>query len=241
MVTGPIDRYLLALGAQLDLSATERASTLEEVRAHLEEKVANLRATGHNELEAEQLAVGAFGDSHFVARRISAAYPRRWNRRCWLSSMGLGVLLTWSIWTLGTFPVLAYQVYTHALQYPQDSEPTTAGVFMQSTPVASGGWFAFNLAGWVWLTPLLILFFILPFLWGRRSSNWWAPGFAYGLGAWIAVPWFVMLFFVPDLSFDFRDEGALILLAVPVAILISGLGHLVGSWRQPDIARVLAS
>lgn len=240
-MTSPIDRYLQALGAQLDLSAVERAAALEEVRAHLEAKAASLREAGRSPLEAEQAAVGAFGDSHFVARRISAAHPARWNRRRWLSSMGLGALLTWGIWMLGTFPVLAYQVYTHALAYPQDSRPTTAGVLMQSTPLTGGGWFAFNAAGWLWLTPLLILFFILPFFWGLRSGSWWAPGFAYGLGAWIAAPWFVMVFFVPSLSYEFRDEAILILLAAPVAAVVSGLGHLIGSGRQPDIARQLAS
>lgn len=240
-MTSPIDRYIQALGEQLDLTAAERTATLEEVRAHLEEKAASLQAAGRDQLEAEQSAVGAFGDSHFVARRISAAHPTTWSRRRWLTSIGLGALLTWVIWTLGTFPVLANDVYTHALAYPQDSRPSTSSVLMQSTPLTSGGWFAFYLAGWPWLAPLLVLFFTLPFLWGQRTRTWWAPGLAYGLGTWIAAPWFVMLFFVPSWSFEFRDEAVLILLALPIAVAVSGLGHLVRSGRQQRIPQLVTS
>ncbi len=240
-MTSPIDRYIQALGEQLDMTSTDRQMTLEEVRAHLEEKAATLRATGQPRLEAEQGAVGAFGDSHFVARRLSAAHPTHWSKRRWLSGIGLGMVLTWAIWTLGTFPVLANDVYTHALAFPLDSRPTTSSVLMQSTPLSAGGWFAFNLAGWLWLVPLLIAFFTLPFLWGRRTHTWWAPGLAYGLGAWFAVPWFVMIFFVPSLEFMFRNEGMLVLLAVPLAIAASGLGHLARSRRQQHVSQFATS
>jgi hypothetical protein len=30
---------------------------------------------------------------------------------------------------------------------------------------------------------LLMLFLVLPFVWGRRAQRWWVPGQAYGLGA----------------------------------------------------------
>lgn len=241
MMTSPIDRYIQALGAQLDMTKADCTTTLEEVRAHLEEKATGLRATGLPQLQAEQGAVGAFGDSHFVAQRISAAHPTHWSKRRWLSGIGLGMVLTWVIWTLGTFPVLANDVYTHALTYPQDSRPTTSSIVIQSTPLTAGGWYAFNLAGWLWLAPLLIAFLTLPFLWGRRTRTWWAPGLAYGLGAWFSAPWFVMIFFVPTLDFTFRDEGVLLLLAVPLAVAASGLGHLARSSRQQRAPQLVTS
>ncbi len=240
-MTSPIDRYIQALGEQLDMISTDRRTTLEEVRAHLDEKAASLRVAGLPQLEAEQGAVGAFGDSHFVARRLSAAHPTRWSKRRWLSGIALGMVLTWAIWTLGTFPVLANYFYTHALAFPQDSRPTTFSVVMQSTPLTAGGWYAFYLAGWLWLAPLLLLFFTLPFLWGGRTHAWWAPGLAYGLGAWFSAPWFVMIFFVPTLDFTFRNEGVLVLVAVPLAVAASGLGHLVHSVHQQHASRLATS
>ena len=37
------------------------------------------------------------------------------------------------------------------------------------------------------LLPVLVLYPVLPFVWGRRAQHWWVPGLAYSLGTGLLV------------------------------------------------------
>jgi len=107
--------------------------------------------------------------------------------------------------------------------------PSAASILMQSTPVASGAFYAYLTLGWVWVTPLLLVYALTPFLWGRRARQWWAPGLAYGLGSWLAIPWGVPYFFWGTGDWAFQAEAGIVLLALPLALAASRAGWL---WRR---------
>jgi hypothetical protein len=63
--------------------------------------------------------------------------------------------------------------------------------------------------GLVWMLPFLVLYPVLPFLWGRRAQQWWVAGLAYGLGTGVL---YVLVLFETMVRFpdDPYGEGALI-------------------------------
>jgi hypothetical protein len=102
-----------------------------------------------------------------------------------------------------------------------------------STPLGGEAFLAYLTLGWAWLVPLLALYLMPPFTWGRRAARWWAPGLAYGVGTWLAAPWFVAYWFRFDRNWGLEAEARLILLAVPLALLASGAGALLRRWTHP--------
>ncbi len=231
----PIEVYLQALGRRLHILAAERAVVLEEMRAHLEERAAHLHAAGMERVTAERAAVTAFGDVRVLARRLNNTHAQVWGAGRFARGLVLGALATWAIWTLGVYPLLAQQTIAILSDSTTPISPTLPiSVLIQSTPVADGGFWVFQQAGWPWLLPLLVVFCATPFVWGMRARRWWAPGLAYGLGAWLAVSWFIVILVVtlvqPTLDVPFQAEAQLALLAVPLALLAAGLGHAL-RWR----------
>lgn len=225
----PIEQYLSALERRLTLARAERDATLTEARAHLTERAASLRAGGLGEEEAQQQAVRMFGDVRRISRQFNRAHPQEWGRRRWLIGALVGAAATWAIWVAGTLPAMIYYfhrypVYTisrsgaHILNMPRVT---------YSTPISLGGFDAYLALGWLWLAPLLALFAVIPFVWGSRARRWWAPGIAYGLGAWLSVPWFALEAFSTDWAWS--AEGRIIALGLPLASAASYGGWL---WRR---------
>ncbi|HEX5570445.1 MAG TPA: hypothetical protein VFX31_03605, partial [Ktedonobacterales bacterium] len=193
-------------------------------------------ADGATEAEAQHRAVKTFGDVRTLGRRLSAARLITWNKGRWARGVALGALLSWLIWTAGTFPLnlyyqTLYPIYTRGpggtlTLIPIDPWST----FWLSTPPTSGAIFAYYTAGWAWVVPLVLLFMALPFAWGRRARHWWAPGLAYGLGVWLSMPWALFLWALPGASdAGFRAEAGMVIAALPLALLASLAGCI---WRE---------
>jgi hypothetical protein len=225
-VESPIARYMADLGQRLAVGAAEKAAILEEAQAHLEEHTLHLQDAGVEREEAERQAVQAFGRAREVAGRLSRVHPVSWRGWRFVRSVGVGVVATWAIWTGGCFPILANDAYAHAISVGYGDDFVTADLpmrmFDSSTPVGSGAYEAFQIAGWGWLLALLLLYCLLPFVWGLRARRWWAPGLAYGLGTWIGAPAGLLLFLRwsdPFWPADLRIVGTFVLALLPLALL----------------------
>ncbi len=233
----PIERYLAELAGSLTMRPEERDATLEEIRAHLREQADAARAEGATEDEAQRLTVERFGDAKSIGQRLSRMSGTRWGWRRSLGGVAVGAALTWAIWIAWTLPayIIYFQIHQVNTVYSAGAtHPNLIDValhnFIQSSPLTTFPFFAYLQFGWAWLLPPLLLFAVAPFLWGARAERWWAPGLAYGLGAWLAVPWFVFFFFRFDGNWDTEAVARVVLLALPLALLASGVGYL---WRRP--------
>jgi hypothetical protein len=231
-----IDRYMAQLARQLDLPVAERDATLLEIRSHLEELATARMADGASAGEAQRQALAAFGDVRRVGQTLSTGRLIQWGRRRWVSGVVTGALLTWVIWTAGTFLVQEYYFTVNPViilgtPIPQFADPLHT--LLQSTPLTGGAFYAYLTAGWAWLLPLLLLYALAPFLWGHRARQWWAPGLAYGLGTWLAVPWALLYPFLWNTGdWGFTAEAWMIFLALPLALLASLAGVGWQQWRE---------
>jgi hypothetical protein len=229
----PIAAYLMELHCNLPVEAAERGDILEEVGAHLEERAATLAAEGVDAEEAERRAIEEFGPASRVGRGLADAHPTIWGASRWIRGTALGLALTWVLWVGGTWPAAAHDIAVHQIGPVLTPSETAFHALTLSTPLGAEAFFAYLTLGWAWLGPLLILYAMTPFAWGRRAARWWAPGLAYGLGTWLAAPWFVAYWFRFDSTWGLEAEARLILLAVPLALLASGAGALLRRWTQP--------
>lgn len=224
----PIETYISRLASRLHLPAAERDALLAEVHGHLDERAAALRNSGLAAEQAERQAVQAFGDVRDISRQLGAAHPQTWEPLRWIVGLVTGAAVTWVLWLAGTVPAMAYYFTLHPLflgdphgqSHPLHVSPLQ--ILVASSPVSSGAFQAYLTLGWLWLLSLLALYLVVPFLWGRGARRWWTPGLAYGLGAWLSAPWFVIGLISADWAFS--AEGRIIALALPLALLASFAG-----------------
>src|SRR5271166_3953386 len=111
--------------------------------------------------------------------------------------------------------------------FPSHLGLNSYATLIQSSPLGSMAFYAFLTLGWLWMLPFLVLYLILPWRWGNQARHWWMPGLAFGLGTWLAAPWFVIELF--NTSNDAAVEGRIIAVALPLAIIASFFGW---AWRQ---------
>ncbi|MBF6591430.1 MAG: hypothetical protein IVW57_13010 [Ktedonobacterales bacterium] len=227
-----INDYLARLARQLVVERAERAEILEEVRAHLEEHAASLTAHGRARALAEREAVAAFGRPGPLSRQLVVTHARSWTVRRFVAGMLQGGASAWAIWILGT--VLVSEAYTRLVTSPGGTPAPLPfpDALTQSTPLSQGAFYAFYSSGWLWLLPLVALFLVPPFLWGRRAWHWWAPGLAYGLGAWLAIPWFILPVLDATPDWGWQAQAHMVLAALPLALLASGAGYL---WQRRGV------
>jgi hypothetical protein len=243
----PIDTYITHLGRRLHLPAAERDQVLTEVRGHL---AAALQETGTAPEQADRQAVAAFGSVPRISRGLRAAHPCLWGKRRWIMGIVTGAVVTWVLWLVGTVPVMIYYYTVLHPMYqcpPLPSNwtpplsrycyPGAPGVhvlplqpiptLLDSSPGAGNAFYAYLTFGWLWVLPFLVLYLVLPFLWGRRAQHWWVPGLAYGLGTWLSAPWFVFELFLNDWGMSqYSAEGRILALALPLALVASYAGWL---------------
>ncbi len=245
----PIDVYITQLGRRLHLPGAERDQVLTEVRGHLEERATALQETGISPEQAERQAVAAFGPLPRISRGLRAAHPRPWGTRRWIIGLVTGAVVTWALWLVGTVPATVYNYMQHpsfqcpplpsnwtppVSRYCYPGAPSThllpllpIPTLLQSSPLGSNAFFTYLTLGWLWVLPFLVLYLVLPFLWGRRAQRWWVPGLVYGLGTWLSAPWFVVELFSNIL--EYSAEGRILALALPLALVASFVGWL---WRE---------
>jgi hypothetical protein len=183
----PIDIYLTQLGRRLHLPPAERDQVLAEVRGHLEERARALRETGVSEEHAGRQAVQAFGPVRRISQELRASHPSAWGVRRWLIGMLTGAVVIYALYLVDTVPVLIYD------QSNWNMPPLTPRAIWDGSTGSmlsylwSTGSHPYPL-GQLWvLLPFLMLYPVLPFLWGRRAQHWWVPGLAYGLGTCLLV------------------------------------------------------
>lgn len=245
-MSDPIADYLAQLARHLTTDDAQRDAILSEVHAHLDEAVARATATGVPKPEAEAQAVVAFGRIRSVAHRLNAVHPVAWNRARVLRGVAWGVVVTWLVWTLVTYPVLAYLTVTRGYvpgNPPGIFQPLWLDLLFYASPPAFGGVWALRTAPALWLVPLVLLYGAVPFVWGIRARRWWLPGVAFGLGGVLAFPWIVVAWlaswqwqlfdWTPGLSIGSQVSQlhvfAALWLFVPVALVASGLGAVVSA------------
>ena len=248
----PIDAYIIQLAQRLHLPDAERDQVLTEVRGHLEERAGALHETGISEQQAERQAVHAFGPVRRIRRELQASHPIAWGKRHWIVGMVTGAGVACALWLVATVPVMTYYFYAQ-LQSGSPPIPTMLWHMAISSLLADYplylllGWL-----GWLWALPFLVLYLVLPFVWGRRAQHWWVPGLAYGLGTWLpAVP--ELVFVTVTLMMKFADVGILLgpaawmplpyvlgtsyvgfsALALPLALVASFVGWL---WRERSVS-----
>jgi hypothetical protein len=225
MMDHPIERYLRDLSRYLPGSASERATLLEEIRGHLEEKAAMYSAQNMDHLAAEQAAVEAFGQPRRLARQFAAVQPASWGIKRSLSALLLGGAVAWLLWTATAFPLQAENEITLFERGGTISSPLH--ILSISIPLGSDSLLMLLNH---WLLPVLLLYLAPPFLWGKSARSWWLPGLAYGLGTVITNPWpYVLLFDHTSEPAEYYTAGLLVLSALPLALVAAGLGAL---WQR---------
>jgi hypothetical protein len=242
-MNSPIEEYLATLERLLGMRATTRAQILAEVRAHLEEAAARDEVTGADYDEAQTRAIDSFGAARTVAERFNAVHPAEWDALRFARGVGWGVVASWFLWTLVTYPVLVWLTLQqgHIPGNPPGvfSDPTLELLFY-ATPLAFGAFWMLATSP-LWLVPFLLLYAAVPFAWGRHVRPGWRPGLAYGLGVVVGFPWML-----PAVVTHWMQMGAdvgiaelLITLAiwllVPYAMIASWLGSRL---RLPDLRRL---
>lgn len=107
MKPNEFDNYLALLSRFLRVSATQRDALGDELRDHLESRIAELVAAGTAEAEAEQQALAEFGDAASLAQQFQSVfqtYRRRWMMRFTTFAIAgsfLVLLLAFSLWPEG--------------------------------------------------------------------------------------------------------------------------------------------
>ena len=241
----PIEEYISELARRLHLPVAERDAALVEARGHLEERAAAVRESGLPEEQAERQAVRAFGNVRAISRQMVAAHPGAWGPLRWTVGLVTGAAVTWVLWVAGTVPAIEYYFALHPV-FLVDPQGRLHSLHMSpmrtlvvSSPLSSGAFQAYLTLGWLWLLPLLALYLVVPFRWGYRARRWWAPGLAYGLGAWLSAPWFAIALASSDWAFS--AEGRIMSLALPLALLASFVGWRWRQWSASALGRALAA
>jgi len=152
----PLDDYLRRVESSLRCPAERRPALIEELGAHLQDRVEALVAQGRTKPDAEREAMREMGPAWLLALRLSAA--NGWNvtahvlREIWAALLSLLLLAAPVSLTAG---IATLMVRSH---------PATAGTSIGVTPLwasyvvlaACAAVFAFALArvveGWVWAT-----------------------------------------------------------------------------------------
>jgi hypothetical protein len=138
--------------------------------------------------QAEEQAVATFGDLVEVAMRFNAVHPLQWDVRRFAVRVVWGIVATWALWTLLTYPALV-QLATQGRTLSSIDTSSGWSLFVSATPLAFG-LFSVLAVYWYWFLPLYVLLYgLTPFLWARRAHNGWQPGLAFGLGVILGFPW----------------------------------------------------
>jgi hypothetical protein len=96
MTPEEFQNYLGLLSRLLRLRATERESIEEELRSHLEERLAALTAQGIEPARAISMALADFGDAAALAAEFTAVsrfYKRRWIMRLSVGSIAASIIM----------------------------------------------------------------------------------------------------------------------------------------------------
>ena len=224
------DTYLASIARQLTVTPASREEILLEVRSHLEEAAQRLLTSGMDRSEAQSQAIAEFGIPAAVAAHFNAVHPVYWDLPRFLRGILWGMAAVWGIWTLVTFPFIVQAALTGRL-LPAFQTFDVWELLFQATPLAFG---IFNvllrypvLVGWLFL----LLYGVVPFVWGRRAQSGWRPGLAYGLAVIIGFPWLLPALVsqwgdVWDLQSAFFVAAPVlgIWLLAPLAMLMSWLG-----------------
>lgn len=96
MTPEEFQNYLGLLSRMLRLRATEREAIEEELRSHLEERLAALTAQGIEPARAVSMALAEFGDAAALAAEFTAVsrfYKRRWIMRLTVGSIAASIIM----------------------------------------------------------------------------------------------------------------------------------------------------
>jgi hypothetical protein len=245
--SSPIDTYLAQLEQRLDTDEQSREQILAELRSHLEEAAAREEARGADRADAEARAVAAFGGAGEIASGLNAVHPARWDALRFARGVAWGVVASWFLWTLITYPLVVYLTLQqgHLVGNPPGvaADPALELLFY-ATPMAFGAFWVLATDPLLWLVPFLLLYAAIPFAWGLRSRRGWRPGLAYGLGVVVGFPWMLPAV-VTHWSLGGPSWGTQVLvtvlaiwLLVPFAMLASWLGSHVRLARRPASAAI---
>lgn len=248
----PIADYLARIALHLTTDDQQREAILAEVRCHLEEAAAHAVATGADPGQAATQAVMVFGSASTVAHRFNAVHPIAWSPMRFVRGAAWGVVVTWLVWTLVTYPVLAYLTVTRGAvpgNLPGVFHPLWLDLLFYASPPAFGAIWALGAVPALWLVPFILLYSAVPFVWGMRARRWWVAGLAFGLGGVLAFPW--VLATIPYRWNDGNNAWLLVVVAaywllMPIAVAASGVGAFAATWlpslgailrRRPTVAR----
>lgn len=239
----PLDRYIAELARSLAVDAPTKAATLEEVRAHLEEKTAAYVAEGMERDAAEERAVSEFGAPEVIGRSLSVTHPTRWRQALAIAGQALlGFTVGPILWLVCGFPfVLWYANAQHAIIPGRPDLPTA----LLEALSPQTGWAVDGVVfgGWAQLVILALAYSILPFSWGMHARDWWKPGLAYGLGlagffAWVTIPtWFIDSQFLPHMQ-PYAGLSFIAVASLPLALLAAWLGSRWSALRRQPLTSV---
>jgi hypothetical protein len=169
-VTPELTQYLESIRGRAKLGPAEENGVMNELKAHIEDRVEELTETGMTEEEALKTCLGQMGSTKLIARRIYEAYSQGSWKQVLLAAMphllfGLLFVLNWwhypgwlSIVLVG---ILATTVYGWGR-----GKPTWLFPWLGYTlpPVLAAGMFLLYLpSGWSWLA--LAVYFPLALWW----------------------------------------------------------------------------
>lgn len=122
------EHYLILLSRVLNLSPTQRAEIENELRDHMEERLAELLKQGLTHAEAVSIALGEFGDAAGLAAdfvSISRSRKRRWIMRA--TAVSCAALVTVGMAMLTIWPTRPEVVQSLTAQEPASLAGAAAG------------------------------------------------------------------------------------------------------------------
>jgi len=159
MSNGDLDRLLARIRAQMDLDSETEHEVLAEIRAHLEEAIAEARAEGLDEVQALARVVARFGVEE-VGQELQAAHAG-WGTADAVIAAGLPVvcalILRW----------LAFAPDGTALGWPQLlNRPSfwIVALVLLVIPLLKFERWRYALAAWVFFWALTVVFVTWPAL-----------------------------------------------------------------------------
>jgi len=159
MSNGDLDRLLARIRAQMDLDSETEHEVLAEIRAHLEEAIAEAQAEGLDEVQALARVVARFGVEE-VGQELQAAHAG-WGTADAVIAAGLPVLcaliLRW----------LAFAPDGTALGWPQLlNRPSfwIVALVLLVIPLLKFERWRYALAAWVFFWALTVVFVTWPAL-----------------------------------------------------------------------------
>jgi len=212
-VTSALSHYLETIGDKLRLDFSSKREVINELKAHLEDRLEELKEAGLSEEEAANTCMKLLGSAKLVARQIYEAHSQGTWRQALLASMPhllFGLLFALNWWQyLGWLLIMLSLVLGTVIYGWCHGKPTWLFPWLGYSllPVVAAGLLLLYLpAGWSWLAIFLyipVALWLLCSITIRTIKRDWLYSSLMLLPIPIIIGWFLVI----ESGFSFSEFG----------------------------------